>query len=53
MAAATAVAAAAAVAVAQAPSVEFNNTRVTEMAMQWVKPDGGDAFPRHDGWVLS
>jgi uncharacterized protein (DUF1330 family) len=44
MAAATAVAPAAAVAVAQAPSVEFNNTRITEMAMQWVKPDGGDAL---------
>ncbi len=46
MAAATAVAAAAAVAVAaaQAPSVEFNNTRITEMAMQWVKPDGADAL---------
>lgn len=46
MATATAVAAAAAVAVAaaQAPSVEFNNTRITEMAMQWVKPEGGDAL---------
>ncbi|UCH49540.1 MAG: DUF1330 domain-containing protein [Betaproteobacteria bacterium] len=40
MAAATAVAAAA----AQAPSVEFNNTRITEMAMQWVKPDGGESL---------
>jgi uncharacterized protein (DUF1330 family) len=31
-----------AVAAAQAPSVEFNNTRITEMAMQWVKPDGSE-----------
>jgi uncharacterized protein (DUF1330 family) len=31
-------------AAAQAPSVEFNNTRITEMAMQWVKPEGGDAL---------
>ncbi|MGD8478324.1 MAG: DUF1330 domain-containing protein, partial [Burkholderiales bacterium] len=44
MAAATAVAAAVAVASAQAPAVEFNNTRITEMAMQWVKPDGGEAL---------
>jgi len=46
MAAATAVAAAAAVAVAavQTPAVEFSDTRITEMAMQWVKPDGGEAL---------
>lgn len=37
MATATAVA-------AQAPAVEFNNTRITEMAMQWVKPDGGESL---------
>ena len=41
MAAATAVAAAES---AQVPSIEFDNTRVVEMAMQWVKPDGGDAL---------
>lgn len=39
MTAATAVAA-----VAQSPAIEFNHTRVVEMAMQWVKPDGGDAL---------
>ena len=45
MAAATVAAAAAvAVATAQAPSVEFNNTRIVEMAMQWVKPDGGESL---------
>ncbi len=46
MATATAVAAAAvaAAASAQAPSVQFNNTRITEMAMQWVKPDAGESL---------
>ncbi len=43
MAAATAVAAAA-IAPTQVPPIEFDNTRVVEMAMQWVKPDGGDAL---------
>ncbi len=35
-------AAATAVAAAQAPAIEANNTRVVEIAMQWVKPDAGD-----------
>lgn len=43
MAAATAVAAAA-IAPTQVPPIEFDNTRVVEMAMQWVKPDSGDAL---------
>ncbi len=45
MAAVTTVAAAAvAVAAIQTPAVEFNNARITEMAMQWVKPDGGESL---------
>jgi uncharacterized protein (DUF1330 family) len=46
MAATTAVAAAAAeaAAAAPAPSIEFDDARVVEMAMQWVKPDGGQAL---------
>jgi len=46
MAAATAATAATAVAVAavQAPSVEFDDTRIVEMSMQWVRPDGGDSL---------
>jgi len=33
-----------AVAANQTPAVEFNSTRVTEMAMQWVKPNGADSL---------
>lgn len=45
MTAATAVAATAqAAAAASSPAIEFNHARVVEMAMQWVKPDRGDAL---------
>jgi len=46
MAATTAVAAgpAVAAAAAQTPAVDFASTRITEMAMQWVKPDGADSL---------
>jgi uncharacterized protein (DUF1330 family) len=33
-----------AVAAAPAPAVEFNNTRIVEMAMQWLKPDGAESL---------
>ena len=35
---------AAATTATQTPSVQFSNARITEMAMQWVKPDGGESL---------